>query len=316
MMTMTPDVRRLFDKAAMMSQSERRALMEGREKKHPTEYTRHYTFCATTEPIRMPDNRRQEVMDSLTQLLQSLYGIPHKTVSMEWGQKPSHQYSYRNGSALFGVHGKSIFDYDGQYNSPISIDYCVRLLWWDTVWELEDCRIAMKKGHNGADVVLKERKTHYLDDGKKLHREDGPAILDPNDPRRKQYWWHGDQVDEALFINPSGARLQQVTREPGFSLIGGWEGLTKHNEAILVQQRGDVKLMEVGGSKTYYFESAIRRGEGADYKGRRYHTKPDRFLYDPKAGMSGWVSKEVKTIAGAQRSLLRKKLTQYNKGRK
>lgn len=311
---MVPEVRRLFDRAAIMSQTERRDLVSSKDRKHPTEYTRPCKE-ATDIPITMAATRRQDIMDSLTNLLQSLYGIPPQKVQIEWGISNRSPATAGRMSALYGQTGKSLFDADQQYNSPISIDYCVRLLWWETVWELEDASVTMKKGHDEAKVHLRERMTHSLDENNQLHREDGAAIIDPNGDKRGQYYWHGDHVDANLFTNPKGADLRQVTREPGFSLIGGWAGLAQHEASTLIAQKGYATLMECGGSKTWYYEQALRRDGAKDYKGRKYHTKPDRFLYDP-SGISGWVSKEVRTIPGAQRSLLRKKLTQYNSGRK
>ena len=156
-------------------------------------------------------------------------------------------------------------------------------------------------------VELHETATKWFDETGRLHRTGGPAVISPGGNDR--HYYHGDAVDARVFKDPMSIPVAELLRDPTFSAIGGFPALAKNPHFSCIVSEGDVGIYEGGGVMTYWNRYRMDKGDPPQKGARIWSVKPKRFLLDPK-GISGWVSNSVTTIAGAQRSLLRRKLTQ------
>jgi hypothetical protein len=272
---------------------EQREVFAKELSQHPESHIRRNNEPDAVHPTA---ERKIQIEESIIDLIRQLYGIKWQKISLVWDAPSRAQiYSGRYNSALSKPN-----------NTLLDIATTAMTLWALAHQEVSD--ILLQQVTNATDntlinITLRERATHWVDENDHLHREHEPAIVSSDG---NQYFWHGTPIQENVYKNPENVSWRTAIKDPVFSLLGGFTGLIKNIAVTCIAHDGVVGLYEGGGQKTWRAEYAEKQGR--NHTGYMWARKPSRFLHDPQ-GISGWVSNNVKTIAGAQRSLLRLKLT-------
>lgn len=305
-----------FEKAFAMPYHERKDIAQ-RASLHPKAYT--LTDGNAPGPVLMPTEKRQEIERAIVDFGRLLYGIPDETpFTTQWlGDGNT-----RNPLEMAGYNvyksepeGWPILRFDPTTWSVEYLDAAktARFLLRLDYPCVQNATVAVKRWSNGerrAIFYLAEAPTIYVDANGRRHREQGPAYIDCVNGTA-QYFYHGERVNPDVIRQPESVAAHHLVENPGFSMVGGFAGLTKlpQFKCIARGPKGE-GLYQGGGQMTWWAQREVQGGRTPT--GRIWTQRPAQFLYDPN-GMSGWVSSNVKTIPGAQRSMLRLKLTRKGK---